>query len=88
MTSASIRWRSTDRTRSWSVFDPHHPAVLRLIRMTVENGHRGGCWVGICGELAADLTLTEEFIRMGIDKLSVSPPMVLPVREAVRNVAL
>ena len=69
-------------------FDPHHPAVLRLIRMTVENGHRGGCWVGICGELAADLTLTEEFIRMGIDELSVSPPMVLPVREAVRNVAL
>lgn len=69
-------------------FDPHHPAVLRLIRMTVENGHRGGCWVGICGELAADLTLTEEFIRMGVDELSVSPPMVLPVREAVRNVAL
>ena len=69
-------------------FDPHHPAVLRLIRMTVENGHRGGCWVGICGELAADLTRTEEFIRMGVDELSVSPPMVLPVREAVRNVAL
>ena len=69
-------------------FDPHHPAVLRLIRMTVENGHRGGCWVGICGELAADLTLTAEFVRMGVDELSVSPPMVLPVRETVRNISL
>mgnify|MGYP004470072141 CR=1 FL=1 len=69
-------------------FDPYHPAVLRMIRMTVENGHRGGCWVGICGELAADLTLTEEFVRMGVDELSVTPAMILPVREAVRSISV
>ncbi len=69
-------------------FDPYHPAVLRMIRMTVENGHRGGCWVGICGELAADLTLTEEFVKMGVDELSVTPAMILPVREAVRSISV
>ena len=58
--------------------------MLRLIRMTVENGHRGGCWVGICGELAADSNLTEEFIQMGVDGLSVVPACVLPVRKAIR----
>lgn len=64
-------------------FDPHHPAVLRLIQMTIENGHKHGCRVGICGELAADVTLTETFLKMGADELSVPPCMVLPVRAAV-----
>ncbi len=69
-------------------YDAHHPAILRMIRMTVENGHKGGAWVGICGELGEDLELTEEFIRMGVDELSVSPSMVLPVRERIRNLSL
>lgn len=69
-------------------YDSHHPAVLRLIQMTVENGHKGGAWVGICGELGADTTLTEEFLRMGVDELSVSPSMVLLVREKVRSLDL
>ena len=67
------------------VYDPHHPAVLRMIRMTVENGHKGGCWVGICGELGADTTLTGEFLRMGIDELSVTPASVLPIRKIIRE---
>lgn len=66
-------------------FQPHHPAVLRLIEMTVKNGHAHGCWVGICGELGADLKLTETFIKMGVDELSVSAGMILPVRKAVRE---
>jgi len=66
-------------------YQPHHPALLRLIQMTIENGHKGGAWVGICGELGADTTLTETFIQMGVDELSVSPAMVLPVREAIRS---
>lgn len=66
-------------------YQPHHPAVLRLIQTTIENGHKGGAWVGICGELGADTTLTETFIQMGVDELSVSPAMVLPVREAIRK---
>lgn len=66
-------------------FDPHHPAILRLIRMTVENGHAGGCWVGICGELGADLSLTKTFADMGIDELSVAPGSVLAVRDVVRR---
>ena len=65
-------------------YQPHHPAILRLIQTTIENGHKGGAWVGICGELGADTTLTETFIQMGVDELSVSPAMVLPVREAIR----
>ena len=69
-------------------YDSHHPAVLRLIQMTIENGHKGGAWVGICGELGADTMLTEEFLRMGVDELSVSPGMVLPVREKVRSLEL
>ena len=60
-------------------YDAHHPAILRMIRQTVEAGHRHGCWVGICGELGADLTLTETFLRMGVDELSVSPPVNPPV---------
>lgn len=65
--------------------DTHHEAVLRLIEMSAENAHRHGAWIGICGELAADTTLTETFLRMGIDELSVSPAFVLKVRDAVRR---
>ena len=64
-------------------YNPHHEAVLRMIRMVVENAHKCGKWAGICGELGADTTLTEQFVAMGIDELSVSPAMVLPVRERV-----
>jgi phosphotransferase system enzyme I (PtsI) len=64
-------------------YDSHHEAVLRLIRHTVQNARRAGIWVGICGELGADLALTEEFLRMGIDELSVTPAAVLPLRERV-----
>ena len=63
--------------------DTHHEAVLRLIRTTVENARRAGIWVGICGELGADLSLSEEFVRMGVDEISVTPPSVLPLRERV-----
>lgn len=65
--------------------DTHHPAILKSIEMTVKNGHKHGTWVGICGELAADTTLTEKFIAMGVDELSVTPSRVLHVREAIRN---
>lgn len=68
--------------------DTHHEAVLTLIRMSAENAHKHGAWIGICGELAADTTLTETFLRMGIDELSVSPSFVLKVRDAVRNTDL
>ena len=68
-----------------NIYDAHHPAVLQMIQMTIDNGHKHGCWVGICGELGADLTLTEKFIKMGIDELSVSPNMVLPVRKVIRE---
>lgn len=66
-------------------YNPHHPAVLRLIQKVIENGHAGGAWVGICGELGADTSLTETFLQMGVDELSVSPSMILPVREAIRK---
>lgn len=69
-------------------YDPHHPAILKMVRQTIEAGHRHGCWVGICGELAADLTLTEEFLRMGVDELSVSPSAVLPLRKQIRSLNL
>ena len=69
-------------------YDPHHPAILRMIRQTVEAGHRHGCWVGICGELGADQTLTETFLRMGLDELSVSPSAVLPLRKKIRSLDL
>jgi phosphotransferase system enzyme I (PtsI) len=69
-------------------FDPHHPAVLRLIAQTIANGHKAGIWVGICGELGTDLTLTETFLRMGVDELSVSPPSVLPLRDKIRSLDL
>lgn len=66
-------------------YDSHHEAVLRLIRITVENGHKAGIWVGICGELGSDTTLTKKFVDMGVDELSVSPTYVLSVRKAVRD---
>lgn len=66
-------------------YNPHHEAILRMIQMVVDNGHREHCWVGICGELGADITLTEEFLKMGVDELSVSPSMVLKLREVIRN---
>ena len=69
-------------------YNPHHPAVLRMIRMTIEAGHRHGCWVGICGELGADPALTETFLRMGIDELSVSPSAILPLRKRIRELDL
>ena len=67
------------------IYDSHHPAVLKMIQMTVENGHKGGAWVGICGELGADLTLTDTFVEMGIDELSVSPSCILPIRKKIRD---
>lgn len=67
-------------------YDAHHEAVLRLIRMTVENAHAAGIWCGICGELGADTTLTKTFLDMGLDELSVSPSCVLSVRKAVREI--
>ena len=69
-------------------YDPHHPAILRMIKHTVQAGHRHGCWVGICGELGADQTLTETFLRMGLDELSVSPASVLPLRKIIRSLDL
>ena len=69
-----------------STCDTHHPAVLRLIQMTVENGHREGIWVGICGELATDTELTRMFLDMGVDELSVSAANVLKVRKAIRDI--
>lgn len=67
------------------IYDSHHEAVLRMIQMVVDNGHKEGCWVGICGELGADISLTETFLQMGIDELSVSPSMILPVRDQIRK---
>ena len=67
-------------------YNPHHRAILELIRMTCENAHKNGIWVGICGELAGDTRLTRNFVEMGIDELSVSPSKVLSLRKAVRNI--
>lgn len=64
-------------------YDTHHPAILRLIKMTVENSHRHGIWTGICGELAADMALTETFLAMGVDELSVSPGVLLPLKQKI-----
>lgn len=66
-------------------YNAHHKAILRMIQMTVENAHKAGKWVGICGELGADLELTKEFVRMGVDELSVAPSMVLRLRKAIRE---
>ena len=66
-------------------YDPHHPAVLRMIQMVVENAHKKGIWAGICGELGADMELTREFLKMGVDELSVSPGRILPLRKIIRE---
>ena len=66
-------------------YNLHHTAILRMIKMAADNAHKCGKWIGICGELGADLELTEEFLRMGLDELSVAPSMVLRVRKAVRE---
>lgn len=66
-------------------YDSHHEAILRMIRMVVENAHKEGIWAGICGELGADTTLTEEFVNMGVDELSVTPTFILPVRKIIRE---
>ena len=68
-----------------NIYDSHHEAVLRMIKMVVDNAHKEGIWAGICGELGADTTLTERFVEMGLDELSVSPTFVLPVRKIVRD---
>lgn len=68
-----------------SFYDSHHPAILKMIQTTITNGHKGGCWVGICGELGADTSLTETFLKMGVDELSVSPSFVLPIRRIIRS---
>lgn len=69
-------------------YNPYHKAIMRLIQMVVDNGHKCGKWVGICGELGADPTLTEQFIRMGVDELSVAPSMVLKLRKIVRELKI
>ena len=66
-------------------YNAHHKAIIRMIRMVTENAHKHGKWVGICGELGADTTLTQRFLEMGVDELSVSPGCVLPVRKAIRD---
>ncbi len=71
-----------------NIYEPHHEAVLRMIELVVNNAHQENCWVGICGELGADTEMTETFLRMGVDELSVSPSMVLPVREKIRSLDL
>ena len=68
-----------------SIYDAYHPAVMRMIQLVIDNGHKEGCWVGICGEVGADLKMTETFIKMGIDELSVSPPFILPIRKKIRE---
>ncbi len=67
-------------------YDPHHPAVVRLLKMVVDNAHKNGIWVGICGELGADLEMTETFLAIGVDELSVSPRAVLPLRQKIRSI--
>ena len=68
-------------------FDPHHPAVLRALKLVCENAHRYGREVGVCGELAADMTMTEEFLNMGMDELSVAPGAVLPLKKRVWEIS-
>lgn len=69
-----------------SIYDAHHEAVLRMIQMVVDNAHKEGIWAGICGELGADMEMTERFVRMGVDELSVSPTFVLPIRKIIRDI--
>lgn len=77
----------TSRTLS-DFFNPHHPAVMKLIQMTIENAHAAGIWVGMCGELGSDLSITETFLRMGVDEFSVAPYSVLPLRQQIRSIDL
>lgn len=67
-------------------FDAHHPAVLRMIKMAADNAHKAGIWIGICGELGADISMTETFMALGVDELSVSPSAVLPLRSTIRSI--
>jgi len=67
-------------------YNSHHEAILRMIEITIKNGHKANCWVGICGELASDMTLIESFIKMGIDELSVSPNFILPIRKLISTI--
>ena len=67
-------------------FDAHHPAVLRMIKMAADNAHKAGIWIGICGELGADTSMTETFMALGVDELSVSPSVVLPLRSTIRSI--
>ena len=71
-----------------NIYNPHHEAVLRMIEMTISNAHKEGIWVGICGELGADIKLTKRFIEMGIDELSVAPPYILELRQEIRKLNL
>ena len=64
-------------------FDAHHPAVLKMIKMVVDNAHKAGIWAGICGELGADTSLTQKFLEMGVDELSVSPGRIIPIRKII-----
>ena len=66
-------------------YDSHHKAVLKMIQMVIDSAHKAGIWAGICGELGADITLTDRFVEMGIDELSVSPAMLLPLRDKIIN---
>lgn len=68
-----------------TIYDSHHPAILRMIRIVVENAHKENCWVGVCGELGADISMTQTFVEMGIDELSVSPTFLLPIRKLIRE---
>lgn len=69
-------------------YNPHHKAVLHMIKLVIDNAHKYNKWAGICGELGADMTLTEQFLKMGIDELSVSPSMILPIRKKIRETSI
>lgn len=69
-------------------YNPHHRAILKMIRIVVDNAHKAGKWAGICGELGADSELAEEFVRMGVDELSVAPSMVLRLRKIIREMRI
>ena len=80
--------RQNPKLEAYPYFTLDHTAIMRMLKMIADNGHAGGCWVGICGELGANMDLLEEFLRMGYDELSVSPTFILPLREKVRNTKL
>ena len=80
--------RQNPKLEAYPYFSIDHTAIMRMLKMIADNGHAGGCWVGICGELGANMDLLEEFLRMGYDELSVSPTFILPLREKVRNTKL